>query len=409
MKSSAKPILTLIFCLLAVTGLQAQQSDYKIAENFKSDYAEINRAVETAYKSSVTDSLLQEIQQLDQEYAPHREVINTAIYPDTYKGKISELTRDARSVRHKLLVIENQEDRLKALTTETQSYKKEVVFLNSVTDSLRKEIKESQNSEERLSGLVNKYRSNIEERDEFILQVVDSLLIAYRDLSPEAVNELSEGVEQGKISDEENPLLMISQIIDSNIETLKASDNTFKTEDYLRMYTVQKRFNEAWEQIGDGLVRIYGGDQRSKWVNSVNKRLDDWKGSASFNMWNSMDDHLDRRGLELSAFDNTYSFYVSLDNYVKSETEKHRDEWLQFDGGDKYETFNEFWNGNIKGEWGRYIQEGEILSLKQIARIDSQMVHWRNESEPVSVLVPVLFGISLLSFLGLIIMFIKKN
>lgn len=409
MKNSAKYIFILIFGLLAFTSLQAQQSDYKIAENFKTEYAELNRAVENAFNSSVTDSLLMEIQKLDQQYGPHREVINSSIYPDTYKGKISELTNEAKSVRHKLLVIETQEDRLDALTTETKSYKKEVVFLNSVTDSLRSEIEKSQNSEERLSGLVNKYRSNIEERDEFILQVVDSLLIAYRDLSPEAVSELSEGVEQGKISDEENPLLMISQIIDTNIETLKASENTFKTEDYLRMYTVQKRFEAAWNQIGDGLVRIYGGNRRSKWVNSVNSRLDDWKGSASFNMWKSMDDHLDKRGLELSAFDNTYSFYVSLDTYVKSETEKHRDEWLQFDGVGKYETFNEFWNGNIKGEWGRYIQEGEILSLKQIARIDSQMVHWRNESEPVSVLVPVLFGISLLSFLGLIIMFIKKN
>lgn len=404
MRNFIKPLITCILALFLISAVaEAQQSDYQIKKNYETEYAQIENAISMVSSVQVIDSLVAEIDSLETEYQDHEDLLDNALYPETFSGSIESLKSDAESAQHRLLIIENQGERLDVLTAEVSSYENEIARLNSRTDSLRQEIRNSQESESRLSGLVKNYRESMQQRDRFILDVVDSLLIAYRDMSPQTVDELSSKVESGEIANDQNPLVVISSIIDDNIETLKNSNENFTTEDYLRIYAVQKRFSEAWTQIGDGLIRIYGGENKSKWVRSINAKLDDWRASASLNMWTSLDNYLEQEELDLAAFDNNYSFYIALDNFVKESKKTSEEQFMTSENYEKFKEFNEFWNNKIKDEWSTFVQDGEVLTMSQISSIDSEMTNWRDEAKPRNLVIPILLGFSILIIIGLII------
>ncbi|MEX0720842.1 MAG: hypothetical protein WD059_09255 [Balneolaceae bacterium] len=403
-------IFTFVITALLLSGFQtlkAQQSDYQITRDFQEQYRSLKTTVSTAISVAEVDSLTDEIDQFEEEFSEHDTLLRAALYPDTFEDRIEELRNDARAAEHKLLIIENQNERLSSLTNELSSYETEISNLNTRAESLRQAIATSEDSERQLSNLVQRYRNSMEERDDFILTVIDSLLITYEDLSPEAVSELSE-TESGEVSEQNNPLQIINSIVEENIQRLRADDETLTTEDYLRMYVVQNRFNEVWEQIGDDLLLIYGGTDQSSWESTINNNLSDWNASASRNMWASLDAYLEEENVQLEAFDNNESFYNSITNFVRGATEESRGRMLRSGNYEEFQNFYEFWNGKIKNDWSEYVQEGDVLTMSQISSIDQEIVTWRDEASPRSYLFPILLGISLLVIIGLIILIARR-
>lgn len=409
MKRTTNLLFSLLLSIAFLFNAQAQKSDYQIKQNFKEQYTALNEALKQTNESDTADSLIQEIHNLEDEFRPHSELITHAFYPETFSGLITELESHAVSQKERLLIIENQSEQLEMLASDAKYFKNEISLLNQKADSLRNEIMQSQKSEKRLAGLVEDYRKNMQKRDRFILDVVDSLLVAYKDLEPETVRELSRKMNEGEIATDQNPLNIINNIIDRNIEILKSSGDNFTTEDYLRMYTVQNRFEKAWKQIGDGLVRIYGEDKSSKWENTIETKMKKWKASASYNMWESLDNHLEQNNLDLSAFDNNYSFFVALDNFVNTATKNSQENVITKENYEKFQQFNDFWNSKIKDDWSKFVQEGEVLTMNQISSIDQKMITWRDEAKPRSFLIPALLGVSLIAIVGLTIVIFRRE
>lgn len=388
--------------------IEAQQSDYRIFSDFQEQYRGLKADINSAISVAEVDSLKDEVDTFEEEFSEYESLLDGALYPVSFEDRIEDLRQDSRSAEHKLLIIENQNEKLSSLTDEVASYESEISNLNSRAESLRQAITTSEESERQLSGLVQRYRNSMEERDEFILTVIDSLLIAYEDIDPQAVSELSEETESGEISDDENPLQIIHSIIENNTQRLKSADESLDTEDYLRMYVVQTRFSDVWDRIGNDLVTIYGGDEKSEWETTINDHLSDWRASASKNMWESLNNHLEEQNVNLEAFDNNESFYNALDNYVSNATEDSRGRMMRSDNYDEFENFYEFWSGKVKDDWSQYIQEGQVLTMSQISSIDNEVISWRQEAQPRSYLVPILLGISLLIIIGLIIVIARK-
>jgi hypothetical protein len=248
----------------------------------------------------------------------------------------------------------------------------------------------------------------MEERDEFVLNMIDSLFITYKDMQGRALAEFSEENGSRALQQEENPLELIESVIEQNIQILKADNGSLQTEDYLRMYVVQSRFSEVWNQIGDDLTRIYAGNEKQHWKSNIEGKLNDWKASASKNMWASMDAYLEENNVDLGAFDNNESFYTAIDTFISNATDASREKVVTKDNYRDFEAFYDFWNGKIKSDWGKFVQEGEVLTMTQISNIDSEMMTWRDEAKPKSFLIPILFGVSLLTIIGLIIVIARR-
>mgnify|MGYP003110556169 FL=1 len=397
-----------VLLIIGTASVFAQTSDYQIKNNFEERYAELKNSIEEAMTVNRIDSLKGEIEDFEYYNEDHEKLLNNALYPDSFEGSIAELHQRARAAEHKLLIIENQDEKLASLTSELNSYKSEIANLNSRTDSLRNAIVASEQSESNLSNLVERYRKSMEERDEFVLNMIDSLFITYKDMQGQALAEFSEENGSRALQQQDNPLELIQSVIEENIQILKSNDGSLQTEDYLRMYVVQSRFSEVWNQIGDDLTRIYAGDKANQWENNIEGKLHDWRASASKNMWASMDTCLEENNVDLGAFDNNESFYKAIDSFISKATDASREKVVTEDNYKDFQAFYDFWNGKIKSDWGRFVQEGEVLTMTQISNIDSEMMTWRDEAKPKSFLIPILFGISLLTIIGLIIVIARR-
>lgn len=400
--------LVMIALIAGSVSVTAQTSDYQVKKNFEERYTELKTSISEAMTVKEIDSLRTEIKDFAYYNEDHEALLNNALYPETYESSINELEQRARAAEHKLLIIENQNEKLTQLSSELSSYKSEIANLNDRTDSLRNAILASEESESNLSSLVQRYRKSMEERDEFVLNMIDSLFITYKDLQGKALAEFTEENGPRALQEEDNPLRVIESVIEENIQILKSDDGSLQTEDYLRMYVVQNRFSEVWNQIGDDLTRIYAGNKANEWENSIENKLGDWKASASKNMWASMDSYLEKNNVDLGAFDSNESFYNSIEQFVTKATDASREKVITDENYADFQAFYDFWNGKIKKDWGKFVQEGEVLTMNQISTIDTEIMTWRDEAKPKSFLIPILFGLSLLTIVGLIIVLARK-
>jgi hypothetical protein len=401
---------TIVLIALAVGSLSvtAQTSDYQVKKNFEERHTELKSAITEAMTVQEIDSLRTEIDDFAYYNETHEQLLDNALYPETYKSSIEELKQRARAAEHKLLIIENQNEKLTRLSNELSAYKSEIANLNKRTDSLRNAILASEESESNLSNLVERYRKSMEERDEFVLNMIDSLFITYKDMQGKALAEFTEENGPRSLQEVNNPLRVIETVIEDNIQVLKSADSALKTEDYLRMYVVQNRFSEVWNQIGDDLIRIYAGNKAGEWETNIEDKLGDWKASASKNMWASMDSYLEENNVDLGAFDSNESFYKSIEQFVNKATDASREKVITDENYADFQAFYNFWNGKIKKDWGKFVQEGEVLTMNQISTIDTEIMTWRDEARPKSFLIPILFGLSLLTIVGLIIVLARK-
>jgi len=408
MKRSLNLLTLLLLFAVNSTALFAQQSDYQIKKDFENRHAELLTNIEMAQKVNEIDSLITVIDDFKSNFSEHSKMLDYALYPESFDSKVANLKSEARSSEHKLLIIENQAERLSELTEEVTRFISELSNLNSRSDSLRNAITESQESERKLSQLVTRYRKSVEERDEFIFDMVDSLFVTYNQLAPGTIEELSKKDGSGTIKSGDNPLVIIDSILGENIETLKAGSNTFSTEDYLRIYALQTKVNDVWNSIGDNLVEIYGGNDKAKWKKSIESDLKDWKSSASLSMWNSLDGYLEQKNVELGAFDNNSSFFKALDSFVSKASKKSDEEIISSSTYEDFKTFSEFWTTKVMDEWNNYLVESDVLTASQIATIDSKVDNWGDNSEPFPTSLLIIFGIGLLAIIGLIVALIVK-
>lgn len=409
MKNLAKSIGVFALLLCSTSVIYAQSSDYQITKEFENTYKSLEASINNANTIEEADSLNNEVSKLRETYADHQSLIDHALYPNTFDDTIQDLMADVNETEEVLMIIENQGEELTSLNEQIASYQSEITFLNNETDSLRTLITESQKSEQKLSRLVKQYRQRVEERDEFVLKMMDSLFVAYRELemSPGSNEEIASSaiaIQQG-----DNPLEFINATIEENIQVLKVGSSELSTEEYLKMHTTQKRFADTWNKVGNDLSQVYGGSETRQWKNKIDGQLKDWRASTSKNMWDSINNTLEQNNVDIGAFDNNQSFYTAIESFINSSVESSEDKIIAEGNRDEFKSFYDFWTSKVKNEWGNYIQDGEVLTMSQISTIDAELINWRDETEPTSFVIPILLGLSFITIVGLIIVLSRKD
>ncbi|NIT55980.1 MAG: hypothetical protein GWN00_06995, partial [Aliifodinibius sp.] len=67
---------------------QEAQSDYEIQQTFKEQYADYEQQVENVSSPDSAEKLIKSIKQFDQNYSEHKELLDKALYPDTYEEQM---------------------------------------------------------------------------------------------------------------------------------------------------------------------------------------------------------------------------------------------------------------------------------------------------------------------------------
>lgn len=407
MKTSVKILFSLIFSIVLIVFTKAQESDYQIKSNFETQYQSIINHLNNATNTVVLDSLKDNIEYLREENKAHKSIIDIALYPKTFDNEIQALKHLAYSTEQKLLLIENQKERLIHLTREISNYKTEIGFLNERSDSLYKVISSSMLSEERLSKLIRSYRENLEKRDHLVIDIVDSLMFSYRGMSAIRFDESKNQINSGNIIRKDNPLTMIMNILDYNIDFTKSSNQALTIEDHLRMFAVQNHFEKAWNKVGAEMIENYVGTDKISLTKEIELKLKDWRISTSHRLWSSLDNYLEYNDIDLDAFDNNYSFFLALDHFLSTSSKKSKENLISAENFKNYQKFHAFWSTKVKNEWSSLIQETDVLTTSQISSIDEKLSNWEIVSRPIHPLIIILSVLTIVSVLAFFLVMYK--
>ena len=402
-------LLFIVVILIAQTNtIFAQQSDYEIIENYKSELSSLKVAANQVSSVKAVDIQLADLNELIVDYTLHRALIDDALYPQTFDGSIEEIKTILRTAEHRWLIIENQHERLNELSFELNSFKNELQIMSQRNDSLRKSLIASEASEERLGALISDYRKSLEERDVFILEMLDSVLIAYERVASIGSSDVNGEYTSGTLLNDENTLSIIESLIDVNISYLN-DQYALGTEDYLRMYGIQKKFASMWETTGERFIELYGGKEGNVIKSDIQSKLDVWDQSISERTWASVTGYLEGLGFEIPPFDDKESFFTSLNDYIEQQAKISKEDGVGAASYPLFQDFKTFWTSTFKENWAGYAQESDVLTLSQISYLDAKIHAWEEVAKPKSYNLHLLLGFTLVLIMYLVYITVKQR
>lgn len=401
------PVLSILMILATVSQTRAQEvvSDYQIQKDFKKEYKSLNSKIDAARELTEIQKLIEQIKQFEDTYADHEALLDKVLYPDTFDEELTALKERAVTSQQRLATIQKQGDKLEELTDKLANYDSRLEQLNKRTDSLRVAINKSTNSEKQLSSLVRRYRNNLEERDELIMSIVDSVLISYRNLDIKSMENFEKSAKQARLSSDGNVLKMVQTIAEQNVEFLNTNP-TVTTRDYLRMNAVQQKFELMWETVGKKLVEVYGGNDHKQARSNVETAINAWNDKITTQTWASISASFTEAGIELPEFSDQENFFNALSGYLDQAIEDSQNGGANYQD---YETFSDFWNTTVQMNWTPHLQEGEVLTNQQIASIDQQLSQWAKVAAPESNMMVYLLGFSVLAIVVLGAMLFREK
>lgn len=373
----------LLFC--TTQGLAQQQeelSDYEIQKNFKTEYQQYNNQVDTVAIPDSAQAIIENIESFDEEYQQHEELLNKALYPDRYEEMMEELNQAATLAANRLRKMEQQDDQLTTLQLRLLAYQEHVYQLTEEADSLKQAMQESIESEKELSGMVRNYRRNLEERDELVLGFIDSTVVAYQQMDLGALEELEKMDPSARISSDGDALKMIRDISAENLNILEDNSSKLRLEDYMRMQTVQQRFEQMWDRHGNKITEIYGGSDADDIAGEVESNITEWDQLLQEKTFATLNDSLKGEGLDIDDFDNAEGFNNSLNAYLDTVITESRSGASQ-ENYEHYQAFRDFWN-RVERQWSSNFTDGDIMTDAQLATISEKTETWSEHAEPES-------------------------
>lgn len=405
MKNTIYNTLSILTALLFVVSstVVAQQSDYQIQQDFRADYSELVNRVDNAVSSEDIEGLEADIDAFEANYSEYSSLINSAVYPETFSGKVEDLRSRYAASEQNILVIERLNERIRELMGEMDEVRSEVSELDEEQADLQEQLDRASANERRQAALIRQYRQNLEQRDAFVSDFMESLMTKYQSMDAATQEEIAEAAERL----EDNPVELIKTIVAEYTNIADQSSN-LEAGDYLGMRAQHGYFVDVWDRIGDRLTNTFTPDAPVQQRQEVSDMLDAWQASIDNKLWNALSTSFNQNGIELPAFTSSDTFFDALGTYVSNAVESSRESNSEEDL-EEYRTFANYWNSTVKGQWGELLVAGNVLSNSEMAEIDVQLGTWGEAAPPTSNLMFILFLISLAVIIGLVVLLVTKK
>lgn len=401
LKISFSTLAALLF--VANSAAVAQQSDYQTQQDFKNEYRELAEQINSAESSDDLTEIIDEIDELEANYSEYSDLLDNALYPDTFSDRMDDLRSRLGVSQENLAVLEQLNAQIDSLSAEVDNYRSRLESLDSERSQLESQMQEASSNERRLSALVRQYRQNLEQRDAFTSQFLESLIEKYQSLDPSTQSEISDASERLQ----DNPIELTKTII---AEYTNAADQAtgLEAQDYISMRAQHGYFSDVWGRIGDRLSETFAPDNPVQTEQEVSDLLAAWQASIDNKLWNALTTEFNQNGIELPTFTSADAFNSALNTYIDNAIEVS----MESNSEEDYETFQNFssyWNETVKAEWGEVLTSGNVLSQSEISAIDVKLNNWGESSAPTSNLMFILFLVSLAVIIGLVVLLVTRK
>jgi hypothetical protein len=371
--------LFVLFLFLGFVNLLWAQSDREIVDNFKKEYSEIEQAIKDATSLEELNAVVLKIDSLKLNYAPHKELLDKSLYPDKYDVSIEKLNKA-------YLLRQGDFATIDVLQTQVGELKQQVDFLTERNNELILKVRslEAQTQKDaktikKLQSLVAELQSSIQERDDLVLSMVDSLMPP---IMRERENLSAE--DKNKVASEErknNVLNNVKTTIRDNIRFMKVT--SLKPADLRTIREQQKDFAAVWRKVGVRLVEVYAGNgKKSEELKQIDELFDNWYAAMEREAWDSINEEFLLHSIELRSFENGQQFTNSVLTFIGDELKNHG---VKSDEEAKrvYASFaDSTWFAVIEPVWMTYLVENKMLTDEEKNQMESKIAEWRHTLYP---------------------------
>ncbi|MCC5933439.1 MAG: hypothetical protein JJU35_04275 [Balneolales bacterium] len=403
-RSFVMAVMLLFFSGLSLT-VTAQQSDFERVRSYQNEYNVILGQVKAIETINDAEEIILRINQLEREFEEYAGLINRFIFPDEFTVQLTNLREISRAAREYLIRIGEQDQTIQELTDQISELTSELERFSDETESLRSQLQNMTRDRNANRAMAQNLRRELDSRDDFILNLVDSLFVAYDNMDIGSLSA-AERQEMTLRADRENVVGHIKAIVESNISFVDTHSD-LSSEDFLRLRTVQQRFADSWNNLGTRLAGMYESSAtQQQQLSDVNDLMTTWNNRIEQSVWRSLETTFANAGINLSSFNSSSSFYAALNTYIDGALQR-----TAVDGGSdeelaRYNTFAGVWFNDVKQRWNPFLTEGRILTFENIATIDRKLSDWNVSAQPPGpnyLLFVILLGLVVLALLVVVL------
>jgi hypothetical protein len=393
MRQFTRSFFLVLACSPVLLFSQAK-SDYQITQEFEKESQTIAQAVEIANSVVECVDVESRITTLEETYAEHKALLDRAMYPDGFEGRIMKLRGQISYAKGKITIIETHYARVSGLEAQVRELTGQVETLSSENSDLLDEVKRlslSKMSIDSLNAVIIKLRAGLRSRNDLIFALVDSLFLQY-DKDPASMSDKERQGVAGRL-ERKNVFSGIKKAVNDNMRFLEATSLTGT--DIAKLTSEQQKFESKWIAFGRKLSNIYvsGESTRSKEIAIIDTMLTQWKGKLDGMFWKSLNEVFAAHQVPVDSFGTGEDFYANVNSYLDEEIRRARDE----KDGQRYFRYQAFadsvWDAVVEPGWIPAMIEGGKLTQDQVDALQSKIEEWSDVVSPPLTMVYVFIGV----------------
>lgn len=392
-------LLRMMSLLAAVPFVLTAQvrSDYETVRAFEGESVAIATSIEAANTTVEIVDIESRIMELDSTYRDYRILIDRALYPDGFAGRLMKLRGQLTYAKDKITIIESQYARITELETQVRELSSQVDNLageNAKMLGEMKRLRDSKGAIDSLNAVIIKLRQGLRQRDDLIFALVDSLFLQY-DKDVAAMTDREKRGVAARL-ERRNVFTGIRQSIQDNVRFLDATELTGN--DIVKLSEEQAAFETKWKGLGKKLADVYVGtaSKRAAEVATVDTMLNRWKDKLGGLYWKTLNETFTRSGVSVAPFANAREFYNNLTAYLDEEIRKARDE----KDGQRYFRYEAFadslWEQSVLPDWIPSMVKTGGLTQQEVDSITGKVEEWKGIVSPPLITVYIVVGLVML-------------
>ncbi|MBI4418505.1 MAG: hypothetical protein HY563_06990 [Ignavibacteriales bacterium] len=389
-------IVAAILVALPGTLLSQVRSDFEIVRSFEIESGAIVTAIEAATTTIEIVDVESRIVELDSAYREYRAMIDRALYPDGFAGRLVKLRGQLAYAKDKITIIETQYVRITELETQVRKLSQQVENLAGENARMLGEMRLLKGSEafDSLNAVIIKLRQGLRQRDDLIFALVDSLFLQY-DKDVAVMSDREKRSVAARL-ERRNVFSGIQQSIKDNVQFLDATELTGN--DIVKLGDEHAAFVSKWRGLGKKLADVYAGtaSKRAAELATIDTMISRWKSKLGGLYWRTLNNVFVKAAIPVRPFSNGQEFYTILTAYLDEEIRKARDE----KDGQRYFRYEAFadslWHPHIVPDWIPSMVKTGGLTQQHVDTIQEKVDEWEAIVSPPLTAVYIVIGIVML-------------
>lgn len=362
-----RAILIVLVVASAVT-VFGQVSDYELKQSFEERVHLLRTALDSTQSLSQMDSLRDEIDRLERDFAGHKGFLDRALYPETFLETISALRETHLRAFDRTYLIQTQGIRIADLERRVSELSARLDTMTAERDRLFGELRTAKRTGSETRETSRRLSSLLEAQQELILALVDSIFRPYGQEMGTAA-ELPRAA-AGKKFEQANLLLRLQDIATDNIRFLQETE--LQPSDFGSLIDQQASFSARWSGLREQIIAVSQASQTGvKQKQSSLDRAADvdslitvWREDLDHLLWAAVGREFSQRGVSLQPFADGRGFAESLTHYVNG---------LKDSGADPSIFVDEIWRLRVDREWREILMRESVLGRAEYARLDAMV------------------------------------